>query len=188
MILIALVAFICGGLTGKNGKHAGLIAGLVISSILSMPFVLPGVSSENLGAGFLAVTIILIIIAPVIGLVAGPAGEEVSQIRENGFAGIPRLHFFWLWLPGYHYGLILIQPLANFIKLNYTMSSQNPFLFLWVILPLILYGAPLFIGMCVLAGTLMSGVWSWARQIIGSVIIIGGIVVIYTFQYWLSDS
>jgi hypothetical protein len=186
VISVGITAFICGGFVREKGAYAGFLGGLVISGIQGLPFLLPNASGAEYGTSFLTTSVLLALISPMIGVFAGSAGQNFSRSEERGFAGMPRVHILWLWVPAYHYGLILITPIANAIKVM-ILSADRGLTPIFSMLPVLIYAAPIVIGLNILSGNLMEGMWGWARQVTGVIVIIGGVLVIYAFQIWHYD-
>jgi hypothetical protein len=180
--------FIAAGIAREKAKIAGIIGGLSISFfyLLRNLFVLYAVfylQSKNLVVTepwYQHVIEGLIIIgAAWVGVTIGEAAREIACSKPQGFAGINRLHFLWLWLAALGYSAGIIAPLLN------RWIGPNPFSF-WpsalgadlvaIIvfgLPLLTYALPLVWGLSVLAHKS-----SWSRRtdnILGPVILIVGL-------------
>ncbi len=187
--------FIAAGIAREKAKIAGIIGGLSISLfyLLRNLFVLyaafylqPYLQSKNFQLtepwyqhvieGF------IIIGAALLGFTIGEAMKETASKNPQGFIGINRLHFLWLWLAVVFYSWGIIAPLLNaWIGMN--VSGSLGFLpfgtMLDIVLPVIVYGLPvgayifpLSWGMKVLAHES-----SWSPRmdnIIGPVILIVG--------------
>lgn len=181
-ISVAIATFICGGLTRTRGKLGGVLGGLGISAVMGFLLFI-GFKSDRIEFDTVhaVITALILVAAPVLGGFLGVVGEEVSNSKESGFAGIPRLHFLWLWLPTYWYGLALIAPLASL----FGGSPYSVFTHVMRLIPVLLYGAPLLFGLAIMSGEFLQRVPGFFRQIIGSVVLAGGLVVIGTVQYFL---
>ncbi len=128
------------------------------------------------------ITFIILLIAPVIGSFSGQIGQEVSTEDETGFAGIPRVHFLWLWLPAYWYSTALIGPIYNIF------TSGIDFWFISHIIrmiPIIAYAAPLYFGLSILSGNNMSEYNKVIRQTLGSLIILLGFWIVTFIHFYI---
>jgi hypothetical protein len=108
-----------------------------------------------------------------IALTIGEAAKDSACSKAEGFAGINRIHFFWLWLAVLAYSSGIISPL-----LHYWIENLLSFGFGGLVrtivfgLPVLTYAIPLFWGISVLAHDS-----NWSRRtdnILGPVILIVG--------------
>jgi hypothetical protein len=121
---VAFGTFIAAGIARERARAAAVIGGLGISLCWAVVLALaaraeksePGAFFSVLSEPWYHVLIVggVILAAPLIGIgVSGPA-KGLSLSRDKGFAGLPRLHFSWLWLPTHFYGLALIAPVIYY--------------------------------------------------------------------------
>lgn len=104
----------------------------------------------------------------------GELGGQTACRKPDGFAGIDRWHFIWLWLVVFLYAGSVISPLLNFGFDSLVNDSLVGNILRIIVFgpPLAAYAIPLFWGFTVLAHDS-----SWTRRldnILGPVILIVG--------------
>ena len=180
-ICVSFVTFICGGLTRTHGKLGGILGGVGISLTMGLLILISlRVPSAGVGIGHLVISGIVFISAPIAGAFCGEFGAQVSTENETGFAGIPRYHFLWLWIPLYWYGLALIAPISNFV---FGPDSYSFLIHAIRAIPIVIYGAPLIFGIGIMSGEILEVRSGLLRQILGPVVLVGGLLVIGAAQF-----
>jgi len=128
--------------------------------------------------------------APIAALTTAEHIEKMHEV-ETGIAGINRWHFLWLWAVTYVYALCLITPLARF----YNIQFNGGIVALIVVsivnfVPAFAVGIPLYYGLEILRGTHGDTMPPPARNLVGALVLIGGLIVGLAIQfgwYWMFD-
>jgi hypothetical protein len=128
--------------------------------------------------------------APVVALVTAEH-IETAHDDEPGLAGINRWHFLWFWLLAYFYAVAIIMPLARFYSVQ-----LNGGLIAIIIVTIVNFvsafavGLPLYYGLEILRGTHGDTMPPPARNLVGALVLIGGLIVGFGVQfgwYWMFD-
>jgi hypothetical protein len=170
--------FVAGGLARKWGRLAGLIGGVSISVfylirnsyiLFALFYVRDGITHLVEPWSQHVVEWLVVIVAPFVGILSGIVGAEVASRQPDGFRGINRLHFIWLWVAVFFYAMGMISPALHV----WFDPSDNGIIRLVAFgPPLLIYGAPLFWGLSALAGNT-----NWSRRranILGPLILLFG--------------
>jgi hypothetical protein len=131
---------------------------------------------------------ILVFAAPVIAFTTAEHIEDMHS-QEPGLAGINRWHFLWLWIPAYFYALAMIAPLARF----YSVQMEGGIFALALVIlvhavPTFVVGVPLYYGLLILRGDHGDTMPPAARNFVGALVLIGGLIVGLAVQmgwYWM---
>jgi hypothetical protein len=190
-VSIGFGTFVAAGLARERAQVAGLIGGFAISLWWTVPLVilmLPlGYSSSNLvsiSRPEWVIAAITVIAAPIVGYNLGQVTQEISTEQPTGFAGIPRAHFLWLWVPVHFYAVAIIGPTMTYFGSQLVGADDNALTgSLYVaryVVPVIAFAVPLFIGFGLMSGQIgNSGYGSTPmrpvlRQSLGSIVVIVG--------------
>lgn len=183
-VSIVGATYIAAGLAGLRAKMGGLLGGLGIAALAAMGtfviFVLGGEAATIEPWYQNVITALMVVAAPVIGWVFGEVALEQGVGTEKGFAGIPRGHFAWLWIIFWFYGLALVSPVLNL----WQYYQEDPMSLLTAIggiirmIPIVIYLAPLVIGLGLLAGIYLRSWPSALRQVVGFITLVGGFALV----------
>jgi hypothetical protein len=128
--------------------------------------------------------------APIVALTTAEHVEKMHH-DEPGLAGINRWHLFWLWIPAYFYALAIITPLARFYSAQFEGSIVFTIVAILVnFVPAFAVGLPLYYGLEILRGTHGGTMPPPARNLVGALVLIGGLIVGLAVQfgwYWMFD-
>lgn len=127
---------------------------------------------------------LLVIGCPLIGFHVAEAAHEINDSQPIGFAGINRLHFLWLWLAAYWYALGLITPIARHYMLEATIPGVITILGDMIVngIPAIALLIPAYFGVALLAGHRGATLHPIIRNLLGTVVLIGGFVIGAAFE------
>jgi hypothetical protein len=185
-LCIAYATFIAAGIARRTPRAGGLIAGTTIALgyavklgfSLWLVFMLDPQRYHLLEPWYqYVIDGIVIVVAPIVGYTIAEPAAELNSEFEQGFAGINRGHFTWLWLVFYWYGLGLISPVMHFYMDQSADSIFSNFfaIVIWGI-PAAVFLFPLFYGLAYLSGS-HGATWpSYKRNLAGAGILLGGIV------------
>jgi hypothetical protein len=128
--------------------------------------------------------------APVVALATAEHVEKAHD-DEPGLAGINRWHFLWLWILTYFYAVAIITPLARFYSVQLNGGLIAIILVTIVnFVPAFAVGLPLYYGLEILRGTHGDTMPPPARNLVGALVLIGGLIVGLAVQfgwYWMFD-
>jgi hypothetical protein len=196
-ISITVAVFVAGGLARGRARAGAILGASAISIfyILSVGYLLYDWKYVDPDAWTLAdpwyqyvINGILIFAAPAIAFSTAEYIEEAHR-NEPGLAGINRWHFLWLWIPTYFYAMGMIGPLTRF----YEVQAGGSILALAMVIlvhavPTLIVAVPLYYGLLILRGDHGSTMPSAARNFVGALVLIGGLVVGGAVQfgwYWM---
>jgi hypothetical protein len=130
----------------------------------------------------------MIVGAPLIGSYVAEAAEDMHRDTPNGFGGINRFHFLWLWFAAYWYAVGLITPIARF----YALQDENSIIAIILLLingiPAIAVAVPGYYGITFLAGHHGGTMHPAGRNLVGILVLIFGFPVGLAIQegwYWI---
>jgi hypothetical protein len=118
---ITFGTFVSGGLARERAHVAVSLAGWASpfwwTACLALLAFLANYSPSDLVSSLSyqsLVVVIAAIAAPIVGYNIGPVTREISTEQPTGFAGIPRAHFLWLWVPVHFYAVAIIGPTMTY--------------------------------------------------------------------------
>jgi hypothetical protein len=79
---------------------------------------------------------LMIFVPPIVGVSVAGTAQELNQEQPDGFGGINRWHFVWLWLPAFWYARGLIMPFWHFY------TAQLDFSIIKTVLAALVHGLP----------------------------------------------
>ena len=186
---------VASGMARGRERVAGIIAGSVIGffhfTALSVFLYVSTTSSSDVFEYPWYQYVIsgtLIIASPIIGINMGKFSDVINK-EFNGFWGINRGHFLWLWIVMYFYLLGLISPvITGFVIQFYDWGifGNLLMLFKFVILsliPSIFFIAPLYLGLNLLSGSSGQNLGVIARNLSGFFVLVLGILFGAGLQY-----
>jgi len=173
-------SFIAAGMSRERATISGLIGGFGIALWWSGYLTLVGFAHSLLKSSDIFEPWYQYLIggcagvaAPIVGYAIGDKVSEVSIGKPTGFAGIPRAHFLWLWVPTYWYSAAMIPSLLN-IYLNGIVQWRPPWTIMGLyVIPLTCFGYPLLGGLSLLSGEAGTG-RPILRQILGVIVLVAG--------------
>ncbi len=197
-ISITLAVFVAGGLARGRAQTAAVVGSLAVSLFYAVRFGLvlwtwysPETDWKLDEPWYQYVIDALVMLgAPVAAL---QAAEHLEKMHDDapGFAGINRWHFAWLWILAYFYALAIITPLARFYSVQYDGGFVALILVTIVnFVPAFAVGLPLYFGLEILRGTHGDTMPPPARNLVGALVLIGGLIVGLAVQfgwYWMFD-
>jgi hypothetical protein len=114
---------------------------------------------------------------------------EAAHNAGPGLGGLNRWHATWLWLATYLYGLAMITPIARFYGIQMSgnlIAIMVAFVVNFV--PAAVVGIPLYYGIGILRGDHGDTMPPAARNFVGALVLIGGLVAGFAVQlgwYWI---
>jgi hypothetical protein len=111
---IAIGTFVAAGLARGRERAAGMISGITVSLWFVSFYLIDGLS--DLDWSDVLLEGLIIIGAPLIGLIAAVAAREINRAIPIGFAGLNRFHLLWLWVVVFFYVGGLVGPIINIFK------------------------------------------------------------------------
>jgi hypothetical protein len=189
--------FMAAGLAHGRERAAAILGGCAISLgfISKLAFVFLDwkyLDSEELSAPEpwyqYGIDVAMIFASPFIGAYVSEAAEDMHREAPNGFGGINRLHFLWLWFAAFWYALGLITPMARF----YIAGQDEGVVVLFLVvlinaLPAAVVAVPGFYGLALLAGHHGGSMHPAGRNMVGMLVLVFGLVVGMVVQnvwYW----
>lgn len=127
----------------------------------------------------------MVFAAPTIALYLRDTIEETHRKEAVGIAGIRRRHLFWMWILAYWYGLALITPLS-YLYTAFTPDKgflTSALIVIVHIIPALASGIPAAVGMMLLSGRALPAWRPWAREFLGILVLVLGLVVGLAIQY-----
>jgi hypothetical protein len=197
-ISVTLAVFVAGGLARGRARTAAVVGSLAVSLFYAVRFGLilwawysPETDWKVDEPWYQYVIDGLVMLgAPVAAL---ETAEHIEQAHSDGpgLAGINRWHFAWLWILAYFYALAIITPLARF----YSVQIDGGFIAIILVIivnfvPAFAVGLPLYYGLEILRGTHGDTMPPPARNLVGALVLIGGLIVGLAVQfgwYWMFD-
>jgi hypothetical protein len=135
-----------------------------------------------------AIDAAMILAAPIIGAFVTEAAEDMHRDTPDGFGGINRLHFFWLWFVAFCYAIGLITPMARI----YALQNENIIATVIALLingiPAVAIAVPGYYGITFLAGHHGGTMHPAGRNLVGALVLIFGFfvgLVIQSGWYWI---
>lgn len=189
---VTLAASVSGGVARGRAKAAAVIGSLAVSLLFAGEFGFYLYNWKYLGGYVpsleepwyqIAMDGAMIVAAPIIALLA--AGHlETTYSQEPGLFGLNRWHVTWLWLIAYFYGLAMIAPIARFYDVQMTGNIIATALVLIVnFVPTAVVALPLYYGLTILRGDHGGTMPPAARNFVGALVLIGGLIVGMVVQY-----
>jgi hypothetical protein len=122
---------------------------------------------------------LLVIGCPLISFYVAEAARDINDNQPNGFAGINRLHFLWLWFAAYWYGLGLISPISRHYMLETTFPGMITTIFDIIIngIPAAALLIPGYFGIALLSGNQGTSLHPIARNLLGVIVLVVGFVI-----------
>jgi hypothetical protein len=118
----------------------------------------------------------LVAIAPAIALNVADSTADANR-ESSGFLGINRLHYIWLWLVFHFYARGLIALVAKIYMSGSDGSTIQYILTLMALaVPVGALGVPLYFGLGLLSGLIAPSLHYIARNLLGVVVLIGGLL------------
>jgi hypothetical protein len=192
-----LAAFVSGGVARGRAKAGAVVGSLAASLLFAGQFGVYLYNWKYLGADVpsldepwyqTAIDAVMIVAAPIIALFAAEHVEMVHR-KELGLFGINRWHVLWLWLITYLYGLTMITPIARFYNVQMAGNTVAIVLvFIVNFVPAAILAFPLYYGLAILRAEHGETMPPAARNFVGALVLIGGLVVGMVIQfgwYWL---
>jgi hypothetical protein len=197
-ISVTLATFVAGGLARGRAKSAAVVGSLAISLIYVAWFgfmIFAWQNPKGVWSWYepwyqYVIDGLVMLGAPVVAL-ATAEHVDTAHDEERGLAGINRWHFLWLWLLAYFYALAIITPLARFYSVQFN-GGLIAIIIVTIVnfVPAFAVGLPLYYGLEILRGTHGDTMPPPARNLVGSLVLIGGLIVGLAVQfgwYWMFD-
>ena len=188
---ICVAVYVASGIARGRERAAALIAASTISLILFAPFAwFFWLMADPHSLKFSQVEYqepLYQFVVECAAIVVGPfLVKPISEITRDmnigspsGFDGINRLHFMWLWFPLLAYALNLISPMTHFYTINFFggFGFKTMFAALFLALPLACALIPINVGLGLLSNRSGTKLTPVARNLLGFVVMIGGLAV-----------
>jgi hypothetical protein len=127
---------------------------------------------------------VMIFVPPIVGLSVAETAEKLNQDEPNGFGGINRWHFVWLWLPAFWYARGLIAPFVQFYTAQFEVSIIKTVLAVLVhAIPAAAIAVPGYYGMTLLAGHHGNTMHPAGRNLVGALVLVFGFFVGTAVQF-----
>jgi hypothetical protein len=185
--------FVAAGLAHGRERLAAIVAGCTISFgfIAQMAILLSAwkyIDPTNFEAPEpwyqYAIDVVMIFAPPLIGAATAEPAEEFHQEGPNGFGGINRLHFLWLWVALFWYALGLIAPMSRIYALGPESGIIATILTLIINgVPAAAVGIPGYYGLALLTGRHGAVLHPAVRNLAGVLVLVFGFVVGSIVQY-----
>jgi hypothetical protein len=123
---------------------------------------------------------LIIIGAPVVGLVSAIAGQEMNRSLPHGFADLNRFHLLWLWFAVFFYVSGLIGPTIKLFKHDLGLGDWLVGLALGVPLAgigILMFLVPGYYGLALLSGHKGRNYQPIIRNFLGVAILLSPVVV-----------
>jgi hypothetical protein len=195
-ISVTLATFVAGGLARGRTKTGAVVGSVTISLMYAVRFcaMVWVWQTPNSGWSFnepwyqYVIDGLVMLGAPVVAL-ATAEHFETAHGHEPGLAGINRWHFLWLWIIAYFYAMAIISPLARFYSVQFN-GGLIAIIIVTIVnfVPALAVGLPLYYGLEILRGTHGDTMPPPARNLVGALVLIGGLVVGLAVQfgwYWM---
>jgi len=198
-ISVTIAVFIAGGLARGRAVAGAIIGSCAISLFYAVRFGLMIYAWQYYDPDDWSIdepwyqTVIdgmVMLCAPIAALATA---EHIGKAHDDepGIVGINRWHFLWLWILTYFYALSIITPLARFynIQLNGGIIAVT-IVTIVNFVPAFAVGLPLYYGLEILRGTHGGTMPPPARNLVGALVLIGGLIVGLAVQfgwYWMFD-
>lgn len=196
---VTLAAFVSGGVAHGRAKAGAVIGSLAVSLLFASQLAFYFYNWKYLGVDLpslakpwyqTAIDAAMIVAAPCIALFA-VEHVEAAHRQELGLFGLNRWHVVWLWLITYFYGLAMITPIARFYNVQMGGNIIAIVLVFAVnFVPAAIVALPLYYGLAILRGDHGETMPPVARNFVGALVLIGGLVVGMAVQfgwYWSFD-
>lgn len=191
LVSVSFGTFVAGGIARNRAVVASMIGGFGISIFYSCR-VAVAIFSQTIPDQTFTLTepsyqyvidAALIAAAPIMGYRLGDFAKETSTAKPAGFAGIPRLHFIWLWFPAYWYAVAMIAPVIHYLTSGLFGSPASGIIGGLVnFVPIFAFAAPLAIGMTLLSDD-DSRMHPAIRQTLGILVLIVGWIIAAAIQF-----
>jgi hypothetical protein len=203
-VSVTFGTFIAGGLARERTAIAGLLGGLGITLFLAVRLGIIMIAVDSYGSESIdpwyehIIAAFAGVAAPIIGYQLGASTKKISIGQSNGFAGIPRLHFLWLWIPAFYYSKEITGPFLKYVLAYYLGYNGSALMavdssvitgiiyLVLCMLPVVAYAIPLFLGLALLSGPIgysSTPIRPAARQTLGTIVLIVGFWIAMTVHY-----
>ncbi len=191
-LCVTLGAFVSGGIARGRARAGAVIGSLGASLLFVGQFAFYLYNWKFVGAELpsldepwyqTTIDVLMIVAAPIIALLTAEHIETAHK-EAPGLGGINRWHVTWLWLVTYFYGLAMIMPIARFYNVQMAGNVIATILvFIVNFIPAAVVGIPLYYGLGILRGDHGDTMPPAARNFIGALVLIGGLVVGLAVQF-----
>jgi hypothetical protein len=197
VIAVGFGTFIAAGLAPGRERVAAIVGGCAISLGFMAKLTITYLAWENQDPQTLvlldpwyqsAIDVAFIIGAPFIGFFVAEAAEQMHRDAPDGFGGINRLHFLWLWFAAYCYALGLVTPIARYYAFQDDNTITTFILLLINGIPAAAIAVPGYYGLTFLAGYHGNTMHPAGRNLVGVLVLIFGFLVGIVIQqtwYWI---
>jgi hypothetical protein len=137
-----------------------------------------------------AIDVAMIFAAPLVGSFVTEAAEDMHRDNPNGFGGINRFHFFWLWLAAFWYANGLITPVARIMIRDDNMVGTIIALLI-DFLPAAAMAIPVYYGIAFLASHHGGTMHPAGRNLLGFLVLVFGFglgLVVQVTWYWICQT
>ena len=188
-ISVTIGAFVAGGIARGRAKAGAIVGSLAVSLLYAFQvgaylYFSQYLHTEvpNLTDPWYQTIIdgLMILAAPMVAAVTVEHIEDSHRL-DVGLVGVNRWHFVWLWVLAYFYAILIITPVARFYSIQ--MSGGTLVILVSALVnsvPAFALLIPLYYGLSILSGRLMA---TAARNLVGPLVLIGGLVVGFPIQY-----
>jgi hypothetical protein len=196
VIAVGVGTFVAAGLALGRERTAAIVGGCTISLSFIFNLAITYLVWKYQDADTLvvldpwfqyAIDAAMIFAAPLIGSFVAEAAKDMHRGTRDGFGGINRFHFLWLWLAAFWYAHGLITPVAH-IMLRYDNMVASIIALLINFIPAAAIAVPGYYGMTILAGHHGDTMHPAGRNLIGVLVLIFGFVIGLVVQfgwYWM---
>jgi hypothetical protein len=158
---VTFATFIAGGLARQRAQISGLIGGFGVTLYWTVYLTIVILAQATLQSSEIfepwyqyVIGACAGVAAPIVGYSIGDKASEIAAGKPSGFAGIPRVHFLWLWFPAYWYAAAIIPSILN-IYSNGLLRWEPPWtIFALYVVPLTCFMLPLLGGLSLISGEL----------------------------------
>ena len=187
VISVGFATFIAAGLARGRERAAAITGGVTIALVFLIGTVVAIYVRIYMAEDYVmrepwyqyVIDGLLVIGCPFISFHVAEAARETNNSQPVGLAGINRLHFLWLWFAAYWYALGLIFPISR----HYMLESTSPGV-ISTVADMIINGIPAaallipgYFGIALLSGHRGTALHPIARNLLGVVVLIVGVVI-----------
>jgi len=197
VVSVGFATFISAGLARGRERPAAITGGITIALVFLVGTVMVIYVRIYMADDYVmrepwyqhVIDGLLVIGCPLVGFHVAETAREINDSQPLGLAGINRLHFLWLWFAAYWYALGLIFPISR----HYMLESTFPGM-ITIVIDLIINGVPAvallipgYFGVALLSGHRGTAFHPIARNLLGVVVLVVGVVIGAAVQFvWQS--
>jgi hypothetical protein len=172
IVSASFATFVAAGLAHGRERVAAVVGGCIIS-LGFLARIGPGEVLTPEPWYQYGIEGLMVFAAPILGGYVAHAAEYMHRQVPDGFGGIARAHFVWLWLVFFWYALGLITPVAHILLRPDGVIST---FIVWLVdsIAAAAVAIPGYFGLAVLSGHIGSRMGAALRNLVGMAVLIVG--------------